>query len=69
MSFAGIAALERGEWHRRYLGESAFRSDPTDPERSCTACKRENSMGDHREEWIAKRAYDLWELAGHWPGL
>ncbi|WP_437354201.1 DUF2934 domain-containing protein [Neorhizobium petrolearium] len=26
-------------------------------------------MGDHREEWIAKRAYDLWELAGHWPGL
>ncbi|OHV78820.1 DUF2934 domain-containing protein [Rhizobium sp. LCM 4573] len=25
-------------------------------------------MGDHREEWIAKRAYDLWELAGHPDG-
>jgi hypothetical protein len=28
----------------------------------------ENVMADARDEWIAKRAYALWELSGHLSG-
>jgi len=30
--------------------------------------QRENEMGTDREEWISKRAYELWEQAGRPEG-